>query len=357
MRHVEVKVRRWRQNRAVAGVGHAVGQILGVVQVVPDIEMEATLSEQRVRDQLILAPQLDLACTEFLPARSKQAAFAQQTLDPVVEIVPDVGRRGQLLTLHQGLRGGRFFPGTIGQFIGADMDGAQGRARLAMQRNHGVDHTLDEGVGRGQARIHDIVGIELGRAVLRLVVRVAQQVATRALSVALLQLVKAAFHGFDGGAGMTRHFNLGDDLDMARRRVAEDFNVVGSAVMATAVSVRRIRPGAVSRLQVRARIQRVTAPRAHLDQFRQAGDVKAPAFVVGQVQMEFVQLVARHQIKQTQQCRLGLEVARHIELHTAVAETRRVADFHGRQRDALRHWPRQRQQLAQRLQTACYCGR
>ena len=64
---------------------------------------------------------------------------------------------------------------------------------------------------------------------------------------------------------------------------------------------------------------------ADFRQLRQTGDLDAPAFVIAQVEVEFVELVGRHLIQQAQHRILLMEVARHVEENAAILEARRVA--------------------------------
>jgi hypothetical protein len=75
----------------------------------------------------------------------------------------------------------------------------------------------------------------------------------------------------------------------------------------------------------------MAATRADLRQFRQAGDLDPPALVVGQVQVQAVQLVGGHLVEDRQDLGLGMEVAGHVDVQAPKVEARRVVD--GQQRD------------------------
>jgi len=80
-------------------------------------------------------------------------------------------------------------------------------------------------------------------------------------------------------------------------------------------------------------VECVAAPRADRRQLRKPGDLDAPAFVVREVHVKGVELVAREQVDRAQHRRLGLEVARHVEHESAVAKPRRVHHLNRRKRD------------------------
>ena len=126
---------------------------------------------------------------------------------------------------------------------------------------------------------------------------------------------------------MTRHLDFGNDLDVSRRRVAHDLDVVGARIKSAAVRPSHQRPRAECRLQECFGIERVPASGTHRRQLRQTGDFDAPPFVVRQVHVEDVELVARHHVEGAQYRRLWVEIARDVEHEPAVAEARRVHDI------------------------------
>jgi hypothetical protein len=212
---------------------------------------------------------------------------------------------------------------------------------LPVHHHQGLHDMFDEGVGRWQAGVHHVVAVELGRAVARAVGRVVQQIARGIGRSRCGEPPRSRLHRLDGGARVAGHFDLGDDFDVARGGKAQDLCVVGRAVVAAAIGVGHIGPGAIGRRQVAPGVGTVAAPRAKFGQFRQAGNGQAPAFVVRQVQVQLVELEPAHQVQQAQHRGLGVEVARHVQQQAAVFETRCVAQAQGRQqqRRAAAGWP------------------
>lgn len=64
-------------------------------------------------------------------------------------------------------------------------------------------------------------------------------------------------------------------------------------------------------------------------------DLDPPALVVGQVQVQHVELVGGHQVQEAQHVRLRQEVPADVQQHAAPAEPRRVLDVTARQHPAV----------------------
>ena len=103
-------------------------------------------------------------------------------------------------------------------------------------------------------------------------------------------------------------------------------------------------------------ICRMAAPGAKAGQLGNGDDLDAPAFVIGQMQVQLVQLVARHQVEQSEHRSLRLKITRHIKHHAAIFEARRIDQVHCLELQTFRRLTRQRQDAAQRLQTAIQAG-
>jgi uncharacterized membrane protein len=110
-----------------------------------------------------------------------QAVLAQDAVDAVIEVVPQVRGAGQFFLLHQRAAERRLLPGAVRQLVAAHVHGLQRHARLAVQRRHLRHHLLDKRVARFQAGIDHVVGVLLRRLVHRAVVEVIEQVLGRAL--------------------------------------------------------------------------------------------------------------------------------------------------------------------------------
>src|SRR5205085_12219482 len=95
------------------------------------------------------------------------------------------------------------------------------------------------------------------------------------------------------GARVTRHLDLRDNLDVARRGVAHNLDVVGVGEEPAAPRPIHLRTRAKGRLQKLLRVERVTASGADRRQRGEAGDLDSPSFVIREVDVKDVELVAR----------------------------------------------------------------
>ena len=125
------------------------------------------------------------------------------------------------MCLHVGLHDRRSDPDAGRDLVAAHVDMAQRCTGLAVHRGEIAHDALDEPVRRLERRVHHVVGITLDRPVHRTVFRVGQQV------LPVPGGAKSRLHRLDRGARVARHLDLGDDLDVSRRRVAHDLDVVG----------------------------------------------------------------------------------------------------------------------------------
>src|SRR5207248_5248084 len=124
------------------------------------------------------------------------------------------------LSLHDALP--ISLPHAAWDFVASHMDVAQRHTRLAVHRREVADHPLDEPVRRLEYGVHDLVVVALLGGVHRAVVRIVEPV------------LRVRLHGLDRGARVTRHLELGDHLDVPRRRVAQDLDVVRAGKEAAA---------------------------------------------------------------------------------------------------------------------------
>src|SRR3954451_1112761 len=118
---------------------------------------------------------------------------------------------------------------------------------------------------------------------------------------------------------MARHVERRDDLDPARVRSFQDFDVVGSRKIAVD---RRVagRPGPELRKQA-ARFAGVEATiGANRSEFGQPRYLEPPAFVVAKVEVELVELVPAHLLDDLEYLRLAVEIAGEIDVQAAKSE-------------------------------------
>src|SRR2546429_8521825 len=107
--------------------------------------------------------------------------------------------------------------------------------------------------------------------------------------------------------------------------------------------------------------ERLAPPRAYLREPWVLADLDAPPLVVGQVQVQPVELMERGEIDELLHELLRHEVARHVQVDDPPAEPREVLDrYRGNRPDGRRH-PRlpkdgRRQQLAPRLDRVEHAG-
>ena len=126
-----------------------------------------------------------------------------------------------------------------------------------------------------------------------------------------------------GSHKVTGHVNFRDDFDVALLSVSHNFldfflcievRTVGFVCPVVAI-VHIYRP-------------RVSTCRANGSEFGVTLDFYAPTLVVGQVPVETVHLIHRHDVEHTLYFFYGKEVARHVEHETAVTKAGFIADTH-----------------------------
>ncbi len=218
-REIEVVVGHGTEYDVIAAIREAIGEVLRAParDVVPDIGAPAALGESGIHDRRGPPVAARLANRDLFPARWNESLGFQDLLHAAVEGEPEIVDAGDVVRLHVGLNGRRPDPDAGRHFISAHVDVTQRRTRLAVHRGKIAHHALDEAIGRLERRVDHVVGVALDRRVDRTVSRIAQQVLR----------VAASLHGLDRGARVARHLNLRNNLDVSRRRVAHDLDVVG----------------------------------------------------------------------------------------------------------------------------------
>ncbi len=205
-------------------------------------------------------------------------------------LAPSDGRVGGRLDV-----GGVLLRGGLRGLVAAEVDvGAGGE----------LGHRLDDGLQEASrvARVCPVLhaveadaDVEAGVGRLRLVVAVqVRHRGQRGLGVA--GAVDLGHHGHEAGRG------VGDDLLVVR----------GGVVPVGAAGEAALRAG------------------AHLGQVREGVDGDAPSLVVGQVQMQSVDLVGGGLVDVALDLGEGEEAARDVQHHAAVLVSWRVGDLHGR---------------------------
>ncbi len=144
------------------------------------------------------------------------------------------------------------------------------------------------------------------------------------------------------GVHVSRHVDLGHDIDVALRRVGDETTVVALGVVAAVPAADGGSP-------------------ADPGQPRSRCDGEAPTLVVGQVEMQAVELVEREEVDQALELADAEEVARDVEHHPSPGEPRPVVDGDDgdlpRARSSPRRLDRIGQELPQRLDAADEPGR
>src|SRR4051812_4184600 len=120
--------------------------------------------------------------------------------------------------------------------------------------------------------------------------------------------------GSSGSSSMAGHLDLGHDHDVALGRISDDL-------------------AHVSRRQV---LGLPVNQRADLGQLWVSGDFQPPSFIVGQMELEHVELVRGHLVDDLEQRLLAEEMTAEIDQQSTPAEARRVLDVHARRGAGIR---------------------
>ena len=140
---------------------------------------------------------------------------------------------------------------------------------------------------------------------------------------------------------MARQVDFGNDGDKPLAGILHDFARLllrVEALMGLAVILARV-----------VSYDRLGAVCAHGGEFRVFLDFDAPALVVGQVPVEAVDVVQREHVDEALHGVEGHEMARHVEVRTAIGEARRICHLAGRYFYALSSRLQHGQSLAQCL--------
>ena len=178
---------------------------------------------------------MGLTYGDLLPARGEEVLRLEDLLHPAVEDEPQIIDTRETVCLQVRLDGRRTLPHAGRDLVASHVDVAQGHARLTVNRHELADHALDEAVRRLECRVHHVVVIALGRGVHRAIVRVVQPV------------LLVGLHRLDRGARVARHLDFGNHLDVPRRRIAQDLEVVRAGIEAAAPRPVHVRPRAKRR--------------------------------------------------------------------------------------------------------------
>ena len=247
----------------------------------------------------------------LVPADDAPAAFGQVFPDAVGHVPLQVvfGRIAVLVPEPQladtRLAAGALLPAHLRALVAADMDQLRRE-----QADHLVQHVLQEFEG--------------------LLLPGAQHVVGHAPTAP--HLVRAARTTQLGVGGqrrkhMARQVYLGDHRNGAVGRIRHD---VADLVLRIITAVGRI----VVVVPLLAD-HGFLADAAHGRQLRVLFDFDAPPLVVGQVPVEAVELVDRHHVEVAFHLFDRKEMARHVEVHAPVSETRGILDAHTRQHPLL----------------------
>ena len=248
---------------------------------------------------------LELAFEDLVPADDLLALGCEELLDPVGHIALQVLLGGAVLVVLEsqfadlGLAVGVGFPFLLGALVAPDMD----VFRREEVRHFGQD-VLQEDHRLFLADVEDLV-------------RDAPFGANLVGTCAAAQF-RVGGQRRDHVAGKV---DLGDDGDAQFVRVCDDVpDLVLGVVSAVA--------DAVVALPVLGD-HRAVAEGADLREFGIALELDAPALVLGQMPVEAVELVHRHDVEVAFHFRYAEEMASAVEVRTPVAEARRILDHDG----------------------------
>ena len=172
---------------------------------------------------------------------------------------------------------------TIGDLIASHMEDLERLTRLLMHLADFIDDFIDKHIAGWTRNANHIIGIILSAAIYRAVVRVNQSVL---LSLCLHTLghqsAISLFHGSNSGSRMPRHINLRDNANMERVSIPHNLNIILSGEKTIGRSGGfGIPTSIISGIQPVVLIERKSSPSAHLGEFGQPGNLKAPPLIVG----------------------------------------------------------------------------
>ncbi len=228
----------------------------------------------------------------------------------------------------------------------------QRRSGLFVHRDQPVEDVPDEPVGRRAADVDRVVRIVLDRAIAGGVGRIGQEEPRRLFfrPPGGDQSAVARIHRPDCRARVPRHVERRDDLHLPRGSVAEQAHVVLGGEEAASRSLGE-RAAAELGQQALVFLQVVAPPGADFGQFGQALDGEPPSLVVGEMEMEAVELVGGHLVDQRADRFGPVEIACDVEMQPAKAEARGILDRE--RRDIATAGAHQRREALHRIERAC----
>ena len=243
----------------------------------------------------------------FVPHDDAAALVARLSAHVVGELAHEVRLQGAVVRaqaqfLHLGPALGVAFPGARGAFVAADVYLFEGEDVGQL-----VEHVLGKLDGAGVGHVE----------------HVGEDAAVELDFMAPFRPAAELGITGHGGAGMAGELYFGYHLDVALLGVGHEL----------ARLVLGIEVGAVRLIREVAPVYGVHVPRAgahaaDFDELRVFLDFDAPALVVGQVPVEAVHLVVRHDVEHALELVEREEVAAHVEHEAAVLEAGRVGDAH-----------------------------
>src|SRR3712207_732757 len=170
----------------------------------------------------------------FLPSRELHAPLCYHVGHAAVEVLKEVVLAGVTLPAHEVEALGRPHPCALGYLVAAQMNVGEGQSGVGVHLPKLCYDLLHEAISGWQGHVDDIIGIGLGRNVVRRVGRFAQEILLGLGLVGSYILTVAGFHGHDGGPGVAGGLNLGYDLNVALGGVAEQVDESLATVEAVA---------------------------------------------------------------------------------------------------------------------------
>ncbi len=171
------------------------------------------------------------------------------------------------------------------------MPGGQRLTGGLVHLGHFIHHLAHESGSTRLARVDEgHLVVELDRGDVGGIRRVSQtELVGFGLFALAHQTLVTRFHGDHGSTGVRRHVDLGDDGDTTGLGITHQIDVVGLAVE-TGTLVVAGRAGTQLRHQALGFRQIVATLAAYIRQLRQTRDLQTPAFIVGQTQVQLVEL-------------------------------------------------------------------
>ena len=187
-----------------------------------------------------------------------------------------------------------------------------------------LDHAVDEAVNVVAGDIEHVIMEALCRRIDRSVFIVPQ---AELLGSGIID--GATLHRHDGGTGMSGGLNLGDDTHTMGPSIFQEINELGTREIAVStlglvIGVAVARDGLSHEILL---IKGTTAARSHLRQLGEARNFKSPTFIIGEVELQGIELIIGHQVDESVQIlTLSHIIARDVKHQTSVTEVGPVND-------------------------------